>query len=123
MAADFTPVSRKSDIIAVAATALVFFAVSLISDIEKALAFAVVFGVFLSIVQTKKRARGNYWFWAALITLAVIHIVALTLIDIPGLSAGIVVLPVAIVDGFLMYGLLNWIERLAATRESKDDAG
>lgn len=103
--------SRRSDVILGAATLLVFVAVMLISNLEKALVFAVMFGVFSALAQSKWESRKNRLVWVILAVLAVIHIVVLSLVRIPELRFGLISLPFALVDGFAIYGLLNWIER------------
>src|SRR6185312_13835347 len=111
MATDFNPVTRKSDLILVASAALVFFAVSLISSLEKALAFSAVFVVFLSIVQTKGVSRRDRRFWIEIAILAAIHVTALSFIQIPPLRFGLMVLPFMLIDGFAIWGFISWIDR------------
>jgi hypothetical protein len=105
----FRPVTRRSDLILAISILPAFLAVSLVSGLEKALAFAVAFGVFLSIIQTRKRRDPR--FWAIMAILATIHVVVISLIHIPKLSAGIICLPFALVDGFGIWGFLNWVDR------------
>ena len=111
MPLDFRPVSRRSDMVLIVSTATVFIGVSLISSLEKALAFAVVFGVFLSIIQTRKQSQTDLRFWAVLAVLAIIHVAALLFIHIPDLEFGLISLPFALADAFLIWWLVNWIER------------
>jgi hypothetical protein len=111
MRSDFTPVSRRSDIVLVVSTAVVFLAVSFFANLERALLFAVVSGVFVSIVQTRRRRRGDSGFWMLITALAIIHVVALSIIRLPELRFGLVVLPFALADGIVIWGLISWFER------------
>lgn len=104
-------VSRRSDLILIASTALVFLVVVVFSNLEKALAFSVLFAVFLSIVQTKRESWSDRRFWFILSVLALAHIAVLSVINIPELKFGLIVLPFALLDGFAIYWFLNWIER------------
>ncbi len=106
-----TVVSRRSDLILIASTGLVFLVVVAFSNLEKALAFSVVFAVFLSIVQTKRQSWNDRRFWFILSILALAHIAVLSGIIIPELKFGLIVLPFALVDGFAIYWFLNWMER------------
>jgi nicotinamide riboside transporter PnuC len=111
MATNFDPPTRRSNLVLVASTALVFLIVSLVSSLEKALIFSTVFAVFLSIVQTKRDSRRDRRFWIMIAILAIIHLAILSLVQIPTLQFGLMVLPFALVDGFAMWGLINWIDR------------
>ncbi len=111
MTSDGTRVSRRSDIVLVASTASVFLLVVLVSALEKALVFSVAFAVFLSIVQTKRQSWSDRRFWVILSILALIHVVVIWVAHIPELRFGLISLPFALVDGFAMWGLINWIER------------
>lgn len=97
---------------------LIFFTliiVTLVSNAEKGLVAGVVVGVFATIIQTKsetrKKSLSEQRFWFVIATFAIIHIVAISLIKFPELRAGLISLPFALVDGFLMWGLISWIER------------
>ncbi|KPF52365.1 hypothetical protein IP65_16515 [Novosphingobium sp. AAP1] len=107
MAAD----DRKATRLGILLVAIVFIAVAVISDLEKALAASVTFGVFMAIIQAKWESRNDWRFWAVIAIFAVIHIVAISVIRFPEVRAGLVSLPFALVDGFIMWGLINWIER------------
>lgn len=87
-----------------------FICIAFVASLEKALAGSVVFGVFLSIIQTKWNRRDRR-FWIVIAVLAVIHIALLALIHIPKLQFGLIVLPFALVDGFAIWWLINWVER------------
>lgn len=116
------PFGRRSDLIFGALTAIVFGVVALISSLDKALVFAVMFGVFSAIIQAKWDSRSDKRLWIIIAILAIVHIVVISLIRIPELRFGLVSLPFALVDGFAIWGLLNWIERrFPAVRDA--DAG
>lgn len=108
---NYRPVSRRSDLVLGMSTIVIFIGISLFSSLEKALACAIIFGVFLSIVQTRLQRQNDRRFWAIIAILAIIHIIALWLIHIPELRFGLMSLPFALADGFAMWGLINWIER------------
>lgn len=112
----FKPASRRSDLLLIASTTAVFLIVSLIASLEKALAFAVTFSVFLSIVQTRKTSELTPRFWIAFGALAVIHIAILSFVRMPELRFGLVVMPFALADGFLMWWLLNRLDRRSAEK-------
>jgi len=94
---------------------LTFAVVTWVSNAEKGLAAGVTLGVFITIILTKrethKESLSDRRFWLVIASLAVIHIVAISIIKFPEARAGMVSLPFALVDGFLMWGLINWIER------------
>lgn len=104
-------VRRRSDFVLAAASLCVFAVAALLTNLDKALAFSVAFMVFLAIVQTKRESWSDTRFWAILTVLAIIHIVVLSLVHIPELRFGLISLPFALVDGFALWGFLNWIER------------
>lgn len=89
--------------------------VTWLSNAEKGLAASSMVGVFYTIIRTKSETRkeslSEHRFWAVIAILAVIHIVAISVIKFPELEAGLVSLPFALVDGFIMWGLIDWIER------------
>jgi hypothetical protein len=114
----FNPVSRRSDLILAAATLAVFICVAFLSTLGRALIYSVVFSVFLSIIQTKAK-KSDWQFWIIIAVLAIIHIAVLSLIRITQLKFGLIVLPFALVDGFAMWGFINWIERrFAVSRDT-----
>ena len=82
-----------------------------LSNLEKALTASVTVGVFVAIIQTKWESRNDWRFWAVVAVFAVIHVVAISIIQFPEVRAGLVSLPFALVDGFIMWFLINWIER------------
>jgi choline-glycine betaine transporter len=95
----------------VVSTAVVFLAVAMVSYIEKAFAFALCFSVFMAIAQTKRDSWRDGRFWTLLLGIAALHFIAIALIRVPEIKFGLMGLPFALVDGFAIYGLLNWIER------------
>jgi hypothetical protein len=102
---------RQVDNLLLITTAAVFFVVWPFGGMEKALASAVIFGVFSAIIQAKWGSRRDKRFWLVISVFAVVHIVALSLIQIPELRMGLISLPIALVDGFAMYRFINWIEK------------
>jgi hypothetical protein len=89
----------------------VFSLVAWASNLEKGLAAGVTFGVFAAIVQTKWASRGDWRFWAIIALFATIHVLVIFIVRFPEARAGLVSLPVALVDGFIMWGLINWVEK------------
>ena len=94
---------------------IIFALVASISTLEKGLAAMLSFGVFATIIQTKSETRkqslGDWRFWLIIAIFAFVHIVAITVIKFPELKAGLISLPFALVDGFAMWFLIDWIER------------
>lgn len=94
---------------------IVMIFVALLSNLEKGLAAGVSVGIFATIIQTKSETRkeslSDRRFWFVIAVLAVIHVVAISIIRFPELQAGLVSLPFALVDGFGMWGLINLIEK------------
>ena len=92
-----------------------FGVVTWFSNPETGLLAGVTFGVFLTVVQTKREVRkeslSERRFWLLIIVLALIHIVAIFTFKISDFQFGLMVLPFALVDGFAMWWLINWIER------------
>jgi hypothetical protein len=54
--------------------------------------------------------RRKKLFWVSIAVFLFVHASAIVLVNIPHLSAGLIVLPLALADGFAMWGILNWIE-------------
>lgn len=104
----------RVDWIILAVSMIVFALVSFIANLEKGLAFGASAFVFGTIIQTKSETRKaslrERQFWMLIIALAVAHIVVLSLIHIPELKFGLVILPFALVDGFAMWWLIGWVE-------------
>ncbi|MBX9797043.1 MAG: hypothetical protein K2Y03_09180 [Sphingomonas sp.] len=90
----------------------------MVSYIEKAFAFALCFSVFMAVAQTKRDSWKNGRFWALLLCVAALHFIAIALIPVPEIKFGLMGLPLALVDGFAIYGLLNWIERRFPTKKA-----
>jgi len=67
--------------------------------------------VFAAIVQMKWESRHDRRFWIAIAAFAAIHIVAIVLIKFPTPKFGLLSFPFALIDGFLMFGVLNWMEK------------
>lgn len=109
------PIHSRENWILVGIGVIIFASVASISNLEKGLAAMLSFGVFATIIQTKSETRKeslrDWRFWLIIAIFAVIHIVAITIIQFPELKAGLISLPFALVDGFAMWFLIKWIER------------
>ena len=77
----------------------------------KAFAAAVVFGVFYVVISRNWDRRRDWKFWTIIAFFGVAHLIGLSTINIPHLSAGLIALPFALVDGLIMYNVISWIER------------
>jgi hypothetical protein len=104
-------VSRRSDFVLGALTLSIFILVYCVSNAENALAYSVVCGVFLSLIQAKWNSRRDGRFWVIMAIFAFLHVVILSLVHIPQLKFGLMILPFALADGFAMWGFINWIDR------------
>ena len=106
---------RQSNLIGIILVFSVFAIAYILSNAEKALASAIVFGVFLTIIQTKAETRreqlSDWRFWITVSILAIIHFVVIAIVKFPELRAGLISLPFALVDVFAMWALINWIEK------------
>jgi hypothetical protein len=100
---------------------IVFIAVGWLTNLEKGFASASVFAVFAIIIQTKSEARSQSLkerkFWVAIGIMAAFHAIALAFIDFPEFKFGLVILPFALVDGFVMWWTISYIEKLFVHRE------
>jgi hypothetical protein len=94
---------------------LVFALVAPFTSLEKGLAAGTTFFIFATIIQTKSETRkeslSDWRFWLVISVLVVIHVVVLIIIKIPELKAGLISLPFALADGFVMWFLIKWLER------------
>jgi triacylglycerol esterase/lipase EstA (alpha/beta hydrolase family) len=81
------------------------------SNLEKGLASSVTFGFFAAVIQTKWPSRGDWRFWAIIAAFALLHIVVLITVRFQQVRAGLISLPFALVDGFVMWGLINWVDK------------
>jgi hypothetical protein len=104
-------VSRRSDLIGISVVLLVFCTAYFVSGAETALALSIIIGVFVAIIQTKPERQRDRRFWLLIAIIALVHVAALCLIRIPKLRFGLISLPVALADGFLIWGVISWIER------------
>ena len=90
---------------------LVFVLVDTASGLEKAFASAMTFGVFAAVLQTKWLSIRDWRFWAVILVFLIPHVVAICFIGFPRPDLAAAFVPVAIVDGFVIWGLINWIEK------------
>lgn len=105
----------RVDWIILGTTLIVFALVSMVANLEKGLAFGSFIAVFGIIIQTKSETRNaslrEPQFWKVVVTLAVVHLVVLSVVHIPELEFGLVILPFAVMDGFAMWWIIAWMER------------
>jgi len=105
----------RIDWIIVAISLIAFFFSAFATNLEKGLFVGAAVFVFGTIIQTKSETRMESLrerrFWLLITALAIVHIIVLSLVRIPELQFGLVVLPFALVDGFAMWWLINWVER------------
>lgn len=106
----FARLSRSERLVGVG-WLIVFILVALVSTLENALAVSVSLGVLAAVVQTKWDRRRDPRMWVLIGIIAAVQLPAIFLVHIPRLSAGLVCLPFAFIEGFALLGLLNWIER------------
>lgn len=99
---------------------LIFALVLLVSNLEKALAAGAISGIFMAIILTKWQRRNDWRFWTIMAVFAIVHIFVITFIRIPPLKAGIVIAPFAFADGFIMWGVINLIERHLRKTDQSD---
>ena len=105
----------RSDWIMAGLCLLTFSLVTWASNPETGIVAGITLGVFVTIILTKRETRkeslAERRFWLIIAILAAIHILAISLIRVPELQFGLLVLPFALADGFAMWWLINWIER------------
>jgi len=101
----------RSDWLLTAGVLVVFILVALVSTLENALGVSVSFGVLGTVIQIKWNSRRDPRMWALIGIVGAIQLLAIFLVHIPRLSVGLVCLPFALVEGYALFGLLNWMER------------
>jgi hypothetical protein len=101
---------RSRDYLMLLPAAVIYFGLWLLLGEGKAYAAAVVFGVFYVIISRCWDRRSDVRFWVIIGVFAFLHIGGLWLIDVPHVNAGLIALPFALVDGLVMWAILNWIE-------------
>jgi uncharacterized membrane protein len=84
---------------------------SIFFSLETSLATSVTVGVFVAIIQTKWESRRDWRFWCVIFIFAIIHIVIIFTVKFPIPRAGLVSLPLAFIDAFLIWEIIKWIER------------
>jgi hypothetical protein len=78
----------------------------------RALAAALTVGIFYVMISREWYQRTSKKFWVAVAAFAVIHLAALSILPFPDYHGpGLMLLPLALADGFAMYGVLRWVER------------
>ena len=79
---------------------------------ERAFAFAVCGGVFYVLVSREWEKRRRAWFWLTILAFAIVNIVIISFVRFPQYHGpSLISIPFMFVDGFLMWGILNFIER------------
>lgn len=104
------PYSR-ADWTILAPLTLVFILVALVSTLENALAVSVSLSVLGIVVQTKWDSRRDPRMWALIGIVGAVQLFTIFLVHIPKLSVGLICLPFALLEGYALFGLLNWMER------------
>jgi hypothetical protein len=89
----------------------VFIAVDFVANLDKALVAGTICGVFVTIILAKWNSRPDWRVWLILAVFAVIHVVVIVTVRFPHFQAGMVAMPIALVDGFVVWGLINWMEK------------
>lgn len=77
----------------------------------KALATVSTVAVFSVIVEHKWNLRRRRLFWFTMCVFVGIHLAALFFISFPTVRSGLVAVPIAVMDGFAMITILNWLEK------------
>ena len=82
-----------------------------VSNLEKGLAAGMAAAAFVGVIQTKSESTRDARFWTILSIFALIHIAVISLVAFPQVKAGMIYAPFALVDGFIMWGFINWVEK------------
>jgi hypothetical protein len=106
-----TPNERERDWLAVIPVGALYFGLQTVMQDEGAFAFALSAGVFYLIISREWDRRHDTRFWSLLSVFALLHIIAFSFIKLPHYSGpGLTVaLPFMFLDGFAMWGILNWV--------------
>ena len=100
------------DLLAIALVCAIFVVCSLFLDKFKSTAISVALLVFYALIAVNWYNRRRGWFWLLIVALAVVHVAAIAMLDVlvPEGPALAYIVPAAFIDGFAMYGLVNWLE-------------
>jgi hypothetical protein len=103
---------RQRDWLMVIPAGILFLALSNIIDQGRAFAFAAAAYVFYAVISHKWSMRSSIIFWIAIGVLIAMHIAVLSVIPFPyEIRPGLITLPFAVVDGVIMWYLLDLLER------------
>lgn len=103
---------KARDWLMVIPTGIVFFVLWPIVGQGKSFACAAIFYVFYAIISHRWDQRRDRRFWLVLLAFALVHVVALSLIRFPAeVRPGLISLPFALLDGFIMWAILDWIKQ------------
>ena len=104
---------------AVGATGI-YFGLRWFMQDERAFLLALSAYLFYALIDNRSDNWRDTWFWIALPFFALIHLVALSTVKLPQFEGPslLIAAPFMFLDGFAMWGLLNWLER----RLSKNSA-
>jgi hypothetical protein len=107
------PTERGRDWLAVIPVGALYLGLGQVMQNERAFLAALSVGVFYVIISREWDQRHQTRFWTVMSGFAVIHLAALSLVQLPhytGPGIGLA-FPFMFADGFLMWGILNWIEK------------
>jgi hypothetical protein len=103
---------RQRDVIVALVGVALYFALGTVTQEERAFATALSAYVFYVIVTAEWQFKCERRFWLVIGTFAVLHIVALSTLPFPHYAGpSIIALPLALLDGFVMWIILKWVER------------
>lgn len=94
--------------------ACLYLALQYVATPDKALLISMIIFVFYAIIDNMWERRAEPYFWTTLSFFAIIHIIFLYLIDLPHYRGPTIffALPFMLVDGFLMWWIIRFIDRL-----------
>jgi hypothetical protein len=107
------PTERERAWLGVLPAGAIYFGLQNVVQEERAFFVAMTIFVFYAIISVDWDKRREARFWGVLSTFAIAHIIALSLFKIPHLkgSSLAVALPFMFIDGFVMWGVMNFIEK------------
>jgi hypothetical protein len=96
----------------------VFIVVAKVSSLEKAFISIVTSYLFYVLLSEKWEMRKRLWFWAMIVIFAGAHLLVIYFVRFDyRISPALVCLPIAIADFFVMYYLVNKLERFDKIRD------
>lgn len=111
---------RKRDWLMLIPAAILFAVVWHFSSREKALGSAATLLLLYVVTSRMWEYRREKWFWLALAVFAAIHIAAIWLVPfrLPSGPTITYILPITMIDGFLMWGALRWLAARLSDRST-----